>query len=124
MFCQERCVVACLLRAVVSLIVLDVHRAMQNKITLQQDNISELEERITCLTDEMNKVKGNNDNDRIGFYNLLTAPKTVSNMYAQKARVQSCATYQALITCNMSWATWYKGRVQLLSLKAFKSHLF
>ncbi|XP_076439721.1 kinesin-like protein KIF11 isoform X2 [Babylonia areolata] len=30
--------------------------AMQNKITQQEDNISDLEERIRCLTDEMNKL--------------------------------------------------------------------
>ena len=29
----------------------------------------------------------------------------------------------ALIACNMSWATWYEGKVQLLSLTEFKSHL-
>ena len=40
------------------------------------------------------------------FYNLLTAPRTVSNTYAQVARAQSCAesgaTHRAFITCNMS----------------------
>jgi uncharacterized coiled-coil protein SlyX len=29
---------------------------MQNKIAQQEDNITELEERITAMTDEMNKV--------------------------------------------------------------------
>ena len=40
------------------------------------------------------------------FYNLLTAPRPVSNTYAQVARAQSCAkscaTHRALIMCNMS----------------------
>ena len=37
---------------------------------------------------------------------------------------KSRATHRALITCNMSCATWYKGTAQLLSLTEFKSHLF
>ena len=52
------------------------------------------------------------------LYNLLTAPRTVQ---AQVARVQSCANhaqdhYQAFITCNMSYATRYKGTAQLLQV--------
>ena len=39
----------------------------------------------------------NNDNriERLysRFYNLLTAPQTVSNMYAQAAQAQSCANH-------------------------------
>ena len=63
------------------------------------------------------------------FYNLLTAPRTVPNMYAKwpwRNRVQ--------ITCNTSSsyhvqhvvlrATWYEGTAQLLSLTQMKSHLF
>ena len=56
------------------------------------------------------------------FYNLLTAPRTISNMYAQVARVQ--------ITCNLSSAchvqhvvvraTLYEGTTELLSLTEFK----
>ena len=41
------------------------------------------------------------------FYNLLTAPRTVYNTYAQVARAQivckSRATHRALITCNISY---------------------
>ena len=58
------------------------------------------------------------------FYNLLTAPRTVSNTHAQAVRAQSCATRIALITCNMSNVTRYDGTAQLLSLAEFKSHLF
>ena len=38
------------------------------------------------------------------FYNLLTAPRTVYNMYAQVARAQSRATHRALIraTCPIT----------------------
>ena len=37
---------------------------------------------------------------------------------------KSRATHRALITCNMSCATWYEGTAQLLSLTEFISHLF
>ena len=37
---------------------------------------------------------------------------------------KSRATRRALITCNMLYATWYEGTVQILSLTEFKSHLF
>ena len=37
---------------------------------------------------------------------------------------KSCATHRALITCNMSCATWYEGTVQLSSLTEFNSHFF
>ena len=37
---------------------------------------------------------------------------------------KSCATHSACITCNMPWATWYKGTAQLLSLTDFRSHIF
>ena len=37
---------------------------------------------------------------------------------------KSHATHQALITCIMSCATWYKGTAQLRSLTELKSHLF
>ena len=38
------------------------------------------------------------------FYNLLIAPRTVSNAYAQVALAQSCENHlhRVLITCNMS----------------------
>ena len=70
----------------------------------------------------------NNSNNHIErrnshFYNLLTAPCTVSNAYAQVAMAQSCAN-RALITCSMSCVTWYKGTAQLLSLTELKSHQF
>ena len=58
------------------------------------------------------------------FYNLLTAPWTVFNMYAQVAKVQSCATHWVLIMCNMLCAMWYEGTAQLLSLTELKSHFF
>ena len=73
----------------------------------------------------------NNDNDSNNsdctescnsrfFYNLI-ALRTVSNPYAQVAKVQSGATHWALITCH---ATWYEGTAQLLSLTQLKVHLF
>ena len=37
---------------------------------------------------------------------------------------KSRAAHPALITCNMSCATWYEGTAQLLSSADFKSHLF
>ena len=61
------------------------------------------------------------------FYNLLTAPRTVSNTYAQVARAQSCANQvqhierlsraSYRVTC-----TWYEGRSKPLGLTEFKSH--
>ena len=36
---------------------------------------------------------------------------------------KSRATHRALITCNMSCATWYQGTAQLLSFTELKSHL-
>ena len=63
------------------------------------------------------------------FYNLLTAPRTVSNTYTQVARAQSCANHvqhiQRLSCASvMLRATWYEGTAQLLSLTELKSHLF
>ena len=62
------------------------------------------------------------------FFNLLTAPRTVSNMYTQVARVQSCANHVQHIerlsrASVMLRATWYEGTAQLLSLTELKSHL-
>ena len=62
------------------------------------------------------------------FYNLLTAPRTVSNTYAQVARAQSCANHVQHIerlsrASVMLRATWYEGTAQLLSLTELKSHL-
>ena len=37
---------------------------------------------------------------------------------------KSRATHRALITYNMSCATWYEGTVQVLSWTELKSHLF
>ena len=63
------------------------------------------------------------------FYNLLTAPRTVSNTYAQVARAQPCANHMQHIerlsrASFMLRATWYEGTAQLLSLTELKSHLF
>ena len=63
------------------------------------------------------------------LHNLLTAPRTVSNMYAQVAWAQSCADHVQHIerlsrASVMSCATWYEGTAQLLSLTELKSHLF
>ena len=63
------------------------------------------------------------------FYNLLTAPRTISNTYAQVARAQPCANHvqhtERLSRASvMIRATWYEGTAQLLSLTEFKSHLF
>ena len=63
------------------------------------------------------------------FYNLLTAPWTVSNTYAQVVWAQSCANHVQHIerfsrASVMLRATWYEGTAQLLSLTELKSHLF
>ena len=63
------------------------------------------------------------------FYNLLTAPRTVSNTHAQVARAQSCANHVQHIerlsrASVMLRATWYEGTAQLLSLTELKLHLF
>ena len=51
------------------------------------------------------------------FYNLLTAPRTVSNTYAQVARSKSCANHQQhierLSRANMSCFTWYEETAEL-----------
>ena len=61
------------------------------------------------------------------FYNLLNAPLTVSNRYAQVARAEPCANYAqlngALITCNMSCVTWYEETAALSNVTELKSHL-
>ena len=46
------------------------------------------------------------------FYNLLTAPQTVSCAYAEVCK--SRAAHRTLTTCNRSCATWYEGTTQLL----------
>ena len=77
----------------------------------------------------------NNHNNRIQrrksryFYNLLTAPRTVSNTYLKwpwRKLVQiKCNTSSAYHVQHVVLrATWYEGTVQLLSLTEFKSHLF
>ena len=63
------------------------------------------------------------------FYNLLKAPRTVSNTYAQVAWVQPCANHVQQIerlsrASVMLRATWYEGTAQLFSLTELKSHLF
>ena len=63
------------------------------------------------------------------FYNLLTAPRTVSNTYDLVALVQSCANRVQHIerlsrASVMLRAAWYEGTAQLLSLTELKSHLF
>ena len=75
----------------------------------------------------------NNDNNdciqrrssRFFFKNLLAAPLTVSNTYALGQGAILCksrATHRALITCNVSCATWYEWTAQLLSLTELKWH--
>ena len=72
----------------------------------------------------------NNDNNRIQrrysrcFYNLLTAPRTVSNTHAQVVRAQSRANHVQHIerlsrASVMLRATWYAGTAQLLSLELY-----
>ena len=63
--------------------------------------------------------------------NLLTAPGTDSNTYAQVARAQSCANHvhhiERVSRANMSCyggATWYEGTARLLSLTELKLHIF
>ena len=76
----------------------------------------------------------NNNNNRTDRRNsrFLQSPhcaRTVSNMYAQVARSQSCANHVQhierlsrahVVIC----ATWYERTAQLLSLTELKSHLF
>ena len=79
-------------------------------------------------------LRNKNKNDRIQrlfeiFYNLLTAPRTVSNTVAQVAWAQSCANHVQHIerlsrASVMLRATWYEGTAQLLRLTELKWHLF
>ena len=62
------------------------------------------------------------------FFSLLTAPRTVSNTYAQVAQAQSSANHVQHIerlsrASVMLHVTWYEGTAQLLSLTELKSHL-
>ena len=72
-----------------------------------------------------------NNNNRIQrrysrfFTIFLTAPRTVSNTYAQVARAQSCANHvQHIKRLSCASATRYEGTAQLFSLTELKSHLF
>ena len=56
------------------------------------------------------------------FYNLLTVLPTVSNMYAQVARVQSSANHVRHISAYH--VQHVEGTAQLLSLTELKLHLF
>ena len=63
------------------------------------------------------------------FLQSSSAPRTVSNTYAQVARAQSCANHVQHIerlsrASVMLRATRYKGTAQLLSLTELQSHLF
>ena len=63
------------------------------------------------------------------YRDFLQFPHCASNClqhvaYVQVTRAQSCATYRVLITCNMSYATWYEGITQLLSLTALSYFSF
>ena len=61
------------------------------------------------------------------FYNLHCAVNCLQHVRSNDQDVIVCksrATYQALITCNMSCARWYEGKAQLLSLTEYKSHLY
>ena len=82
-----------------------------------------------------NNNNNNNNNNRIQrrysrfFYNLLTAPWTISNTYTQVARAQPCANHVKHIerlshASVMLRATWYEGTAQLWSLTELKLHLF
>ena len=80
---------------------------------------------ICCDNDNDNRIKGAIRD----FLQFLAAPRTVSNTYAQVARVQSCANHVQHIerlsrASVMLHATWYEGTAQLLSLTELKSHSF
>ena len=67
--------------------------------------------------------------DHQHVYNLLTAPWTISNTYAQVVWAQSHANHVQNIGLLyvqhvVLRAMWYEGTVQLLSLTELKSHLF
>ena len=49
---------------------------------------------------------------------------TLGADHMQHVVCKSRATRRALITCNVSCATWYEGTAQLLSLAELKSHYF
>ena len=71
----------------------------------------------------------NNNNNRIQRRYSRTAPRTVSNTYAQVARAQPCANHVQHIerlsrASVMLRATRYEGTAQLLNLTKLKSHLF
>ena len=59
------------------------------------------------------------------LYNLLTAPRTVSDTYVQLARAQSCANHVLHIErlCNMC-VTWCEGTAELFCVRELKSPLF
>ena len=59
--------------------------------------------------------------------NLLSAPQTVSNTYAQMARAQSCADYvqhiERLLRATYRVPKLYKGAAQLISLTECKFYI-
>ena len=79
-----------------------------------------------------NNNNNNNNNDKIErrnsrfVCNLLTAPQTVSNVYAQVVQAQSSANHVQLVkrSSHATCATWYEGKAQILSLTELKSHVF
>ena len=51
------------------------------------------------------------------FDNLLTAPRTVSNTYAQVAWAQSCAHHSRLEPVQLHWWQAWKAAVDVLTVK-------
>ena len=104
----------------------------QHRITTDSPKVNEnstLDTQVTVEEEEEEEEESHSKALFEIFYNLLTAPRTVSNTYAQVARAQSCANHVQHIerlsrASVMLRATWYEGTAQLLSLTKLKSHLF
>ena len=88
-----------------------------------------------CYTSPEHRRDNNNDNNnRIERSKLRFFPqsphcvaKCLQHLRSSGQGTMVCkprATRQALITCSMSSATWYKGTAQLLSLTEFTSYPF
>ena len=81
----------------------------------------------TTTTTTTSKTSNNNDIEKLIWRFLLSTHSTSNclqpvNSGGQGAVVcKSRATHRALITCNMSSATWYEGTAQLLRLARLKS---
>ena len=62
------------------------------------------------------------------FFTVSSLPRELSHTCTLKwpgrNRVQITCKHRAVITCNMSCASWYEGAARLLSWTDFKYHFF